>query len=378
MSRTSITVVQILPDLDSGGVERGTLEINQALVGRGHKSIVVSAGGRLVEKLTHEGGEHVTLDIGQKSPATLLLTGNLKRLFADQKVDLVHVRSRMPAWVTLIAWKLISPTRRPRLITTVHGLNSVSWYSRVMTYGERVIAVSDCCRDYVLRNYPKTDPTKVITIHRGVSSDEFPYGFKPSAEWIGNWRCQYPHLAGQFLVLLPGRLTRFKGHFDFLQAIKKVKEQNAPIHGLVVGGVDPRRRSYAESVHTEVTRLGLDDAVTFTGHRSDLREIMSISDAVVSTSIKPPESFGRTVLESVKLGRPTLGYDHGGVGEVLGTIYPEGRVPLEDTDAMAAKLLSIYHDELKPPQPTNEFDLPTLLAKEIDLYESLVAESRSC
>jgi glycosyltransferase involved in cell wall biosynthesis len=177
-------------------------------------------------------------------------------------------------------------------------------------------------------------------------------------------------------VLLPGRLTRFKGHFDFLQAIHQVKTQGVPVHGLIVGGIDPRRRSYAESVQEEVTRLELDDDVTFTGHRSDLREIMSMSNVVVSTSVKPPESFGRTVLESVKLGRPTLGYDHGGVGEVLGKIYPEGRVPLEDTHAMAAKLLAIYRDELIPPQPTNEFDLPTLLAKEVDLYEQLVAQGR--
>jgi hypothetical protein len=79
------------------------------------------------------------------------------------------------------------------------------------------------------------------------------------------------------------------------------------------------------------------------------------------------------VLEAVKLGRPTLGYDHGGVGEVLGKVYPEGKVPLKDTEAMAAKLLAVYRQELKPPQPTNEFDLPSLLAKEVDLYEDLVA-----
>jgi glycosyltransferase involved in cell wall biosynthesis len=371
-----LTVVQILPELESGGVERGTLEINRALVARGHQSIVISAGGRLVDKLIAEGGEHFALNVGKKSPLTLLQAGHLRRLLLDVQADLIHVRSRMPAWVSLLAWKLIPPAKRPPLVTTVHGLNSVSWYSKVMTHGERVITVSDCCRDYVLRNYPKTDPTKVVTIHRGVSADEFPYGFKPSAEWIGNWQAQYPRLNGSFIVLLPGRLTRFKGHFDFLQAIHKVKSQKIPVHGLIVGGVDPRRTSYVDSIHEEVTRLGLDDDITFTGHRSDLREIMSVSHAVVSTSVKPPESFGRTVLEAVKLGRPTLGYDHGGVGEVLSKVYAEGRVPLGDTGAMAAKLLAVYHGELNPPQPSEEFDLPSLLVKEIDLYESLVAERR--
>lgn len=368
--------MQILPALESGGVERGTLEISRALVARGHRSVVISAGGRLVEKLLAEGGEHITLDLGKKSPFTLFKARKLKSFFKELGTDLVHVRSRMPAWVTLLAWKLMPKAQRPRLVTTVHGLNSVSAYSKVMTYGEQVIAVSNCCRDYVLKNYPGTDPAEVIVIHRGVAHEEFPYGFQPSQQWRDDWFKLYPQLDGPFVVLLPGRLTRFKGHFDFLAAIAKLKSQGVPVHGLIVGGADPNRLEYADSIIHEADRLGIGDDVTMAGHRSDLREIMSVSHAVVSTSIKPPESFGRTVLEAIKLGRPTLGYDHGGVGEVLGTIYPEGRVPLEDTATLAAKLAMVYRGELAPPQPTDEFDLPTLLAKEIELYEKLVAEAR--
>jgi glycosyltransferase involved in cell wall biosynthesis len=373
---SKITVVQILPALESGGVERGTLEISRALVARGHRSVVISGGGRLVEKLLAEGGEHVTLDLGRKSPFTLFKAGKLKSIFREYHADLIHVRSRMPAWVTLLAWKLMPKHSRPRLVTTVHGLNSVNRYSKVMTYGEQVIAVSNCCRDYVLKNYPDTDPAKVMVIHRGVSHEEFPYGFQPSQQWRDEWLKLYPQLDGPFVVLLPGRLTRFKGHFDFLAAIAKLKSQGVPVHGVIVGGADPNRLEYADSIIREADRLGIGGGVTMAGHRSDIREIMSVSDAVVSTSIKPPESFGRTVLEAIKLGRPTLGYDHGGVGEVLGKIYPEGRVPFEDIDTLAAKLAMIYRGELAPPNPTDEFDLPTLLAKEIDLYERLVAQRR--
>jgi glycosyltransferase involved in cell wall biosynthesis len=369
--------VQILPELESGGVERGTLEINRALVSRGHRSVVVSAGGRLVNRLSADGGEHVALDTGRKSPFTMLHAGRLKKLLTELQADLVHVRSRMPAWVTLLAWRRMRPAERPRLVTTVHGLNSVNWYSRVMTCGERVIAVSDCCRSYVLRHYPATDPGKVTTIHRGVSSEEFPYGFQPNSEWINDWRTEYPQLQDRFVVLLVGRMTRFKGHFDFLQVVHTLKSQNLPVHGLIVGGKDPRRQAYADSVVAEVQRLGLGDDVTFTGHRADVREIMSVSDVVLSTSIEPPESFGRTVLEAVRLGRPTVGYAHGGVGEVLGTVYPEGRVPLRDTQAMAAKILAIHRGELAPPQPTSRFELAELLDEEIDLYEALVATPRA-
>ena len=364
--------MQILPALEGGGVERGTLEISKGLVSRGHRSVVVSAGGRLVKPLQEQGGVHRALDLSHKSPLTLLKFRKLRQLMIDEQADLVHVRSRMPAWVTLAAWKALPIPKRPRLVTTVHGLNSVNAYSRVMTYGERVIAVSHCCRDYVLTNYPRTDPDKVTVIHRGVDSTQFPYGHQPNSDWLASWSAQFPQLNDRFVILLPGRLTRFKGHFDFLQVIHRLKLDGLPIHGLIVGGEDPRRRKYVESLHEEVDRLELTSDITFSGHRSDIREIMSVSDAVVSASIKPPESFGRTVLEAVRLGRPTIGYAHGGVGEVLSTVYPAGRVALQDTAGMAAKLAEVYRGKLQLPEPTNEFELSTMVEKEIDLYESLV------
>lgn len=373
MSESPLTILQVLPELKGGGVERGTLEISQGLVARGHRSLVASGGGGLVEQLEGQGGQHILLDLSRKSPLTLLKTGKLRRLFEKEEVDLVHVRSRMPAWVTLAAWKSMPPKKRPRLLTTVHGLNSVNVYSQVMTYGERVIAVSHCCRDYVLTNYPQTNPDKVIVIHRGVDPSQFPHGHQPTSEWLERWRTDFPQLVDRFVVLLPGRLTRFKGHFDFLQVIQQLKQNKLPVHGLIVGGEDPRRLKYAQSLYEEVEQLGLSAEITFAGHRTDLREIMSVSDAVVSTSIKPPESFGRTVLEAVRLGRPTIGYAHGGVGEVLSTVYPAGRVELQDTVGMAEKLTQVFRGELAPPEPTDEFKLSTMIEREIDLYETMVA-----
>ena len=369
-----LTVMQILPSLESGGVERGTLEINTALVSRGHRSLVVSAGGNLVEALQAGGGTHIQMSLMKRWPGTLLKIGSLRRLMQDRKVDLVHVRSRMPAWVTYLAWRGMPQEARPRFLTTVHGLNSVNRYSKVMTYGERVITVSHCCRDYVLKNYPDTAPQKVIVIHRGVDAAEFPFGYRPDAEWLAAWHAEFPQLADRFVVLLPGRLTRFKGHFDFLQSVELLKQRRVPVHGLIVGSEDPRRRKYAESVRAEIRRLRLSEEVTLTGHRSDIREVMSVSSAVVSTSIHPPESFGRTVLEAVRLGRPTLGYDHGGVGEVLATVFPQGRVPLQDTTCLADKLQQVFRGELAPPLATRDFELTDMVAKEIDLYEEIVPD----
>ena len=164
-----ITVVQVLPALESGGVERGTLEVGKYLVEHGHRSIVISAGGRLVEQLQREGSEHVSWEIGRKSPLTLLrYIGRLRRFLRKEKVDILHVRSRMPAWVCYLAWKSMSPAKRPHLVTTVHGPYSVNRYGKVMSRGERVIAISNMIMDYVRTNYPEVAPEHIRLIPRGV------------------------------------------------------------------------------------------------------------------------------------------------------------------------------------------------------------------
>jgi hypothetical protein len=162
-----LTIVQLLPQLNAGGVERGTLEINRALVAEGHRSIVISGGGQLVAQLQAEGGEHVEMQVWKKSPLTLGTTRRLRRFMMDVQPDVMHARSRVPAWVTWLAWRRLPEATRPRFLTTAHGMNRPNIYSRVMTYGERVIAVSNTCRDFLLNNYPQTDPDKVTVVHRG-------------------------------------------------------------------------------------------------------------------------------------------------------------------------------------------------------------------
>ncbi len=367
--------MQILPALENGGVEMTTIEVNRAIVARGHQSLVVSAGGPLVEQIERDGGEHIVLDVGKKRLATLLKVAELRRLLADREVDVVNVRSRMPAWITFLAWRRMPPDARPRLITTVHGLNSVNWYSRVMTYGERVITVSQWCHDYVLKNYPETDPDKLTIVYAGIDPSDFSYGYQPDSKWLAQWRRQFPQLVDRFVVVLPGRLTRVKGHFDFIEVITKLQTAGLLVHGLIVGGEDPRRRKYAQSIRDEIVARELDADVTLTGHRADVREILAVADVVVSTTADPPESFGRTVLEAVRLGRPTVGYDHGGVHEVLERIYPEGLVPAKDVDAMAEKIMQLSRHELSPPAATDEFDLQTMLNREVDLYEEIAADA---
>lgn len=366
-----LTIVQLVPQLNTGGVERGTLEVSRALVAAGHRSLVISGGGQLVAQLEAEGGEHVEMQVWKKSPLTLMSVRRLRRWMRDMQPDIVHVRSRVPAWVTWLALKKMPPNARPRFVTTVHGLNRPSAYSRVMTYGERVIAVSNTVFNYLRQTYPDVDPKKITVVCRGVDPQEFPYGYAPSDAWLQKWHEQYPQLKGQFVACVAGRVTRLKGHFDFLAALRILADRGHKVFGVIAGGEDPRRQTYATELRAKVRELSLEDQVIFTGHRSDIRDVIVACDAIISTTAEPPESFGRAVLESVRLGKVTLGYNHGGVGEVLSAVYPEGLVPLRDIDALADRLEAAIGGSVNPPAQNSHFLLETMQSATLALYQDL-------
>jgi glycosyltransferase involved in cell wall biosynthesis len=370
-----LSVAQLLPAMHGGGVERGTLEVARESVRRGHRSVVISAGGRLVPELLNAGGEHLAWPLGVKSPLTLRWIWPLRRWLAEQRIDILHARSRLPAWIGWLAWRGMNPATRPRFVTTVHGLYSVSRYSAVMTYGERVIAVSETVRDYVQRGYPELPVERIQLIPRGVDPAEFPYGYRPSPEWLAEWRRQYPRLSDGPVLTLPGRLSRLKGHEDFIELIARLRTQGLPVYGLIVGGVEPRRQRYADQLQRLVQAKGLSEVVLFTGHRADMRDIYAVSTLVLSLSAQP-ESFGRTVLEALSLGTPVIGYDHGGVGELLRRVYPAGLTPLGDLERLMERVRALL--TVSPPVPTQPvFSLQRMLDDTLALYAELRESPRN-
>jgi hypothetical protein len=199
--------LQILPALHAGGVERGTLEIARYLVQNGHRSLVMSSGGRMVPQLESEGSSHFNWNIGKKSLLTLRLVPQLRQFLIEHRVDIIHLRSRMPAWIGYLAWRKMDPATRPKLVTTVHGAYTVNAYSAVMTKGERVIAVSKTIHNYIQTYYPQVAPSHIRLIYRGVDPLEFPRGYQPDNAWLTKWRNDYPQLAGKIIITLPGRIT---------------------------------------------------------------------------------------------------------------------------------------------------------------------------
>jgi glycosyltransferase involved in cell wall biosynthesis len=347
MSRP-LTVVQLLPALESGGVERSTLEIAEALVQAGHRAIVVSAGGRLLPALAATGAEHITLDIGRKSPLALRHVPALRRLFAEARVDIVHARSRLPAWLARLALRGLPVAGRPRFVTTVHGLNSPSRYSAVMASGERVICVSQTVRDYVLAQYPGTDPGRLRVIARGIDPAEFPSTPSPDHAARARVAARYPQLAGDGpLLLLPGRGTRLKGHADALRLLAGLHAHGSDARLWLLGSRDPGRDAYVTELEAMAKTLGIAAAIAITPPTAAIAQAYAASDLVLQLSRKP-ESFGRTVVEALSVGRPVLGWAHGGVGELLRELQPRGAVAPFDQAALEAGALALL---AQPPPP---------------------------
>lgn len=363
----TLTVLQVLPALDVGGVERGTLEIAKGLVDAGHRSIVVSGGGRLVERLTSQGSEHITLPIGEKSLLTFLLVKKFRQLLRDKSVNVLHVRSRMPAWISYMAWKGMDKDERPKLISTVHGPYSVNAYSKIMVRSEEIIVISQFIKNYVINNYKDVNQEKLTVIHRGIDIDEFPFNYVPDSNWQKKWADKYAHLKNKLVLTLPARITRWKGPEDFLLIINKLKQAGLPVHGLIAGGPHPKRIKFLASLQDQVQRLGIQDSVSFIGHRDDLKEVMAISNIVLSLA-KEPEAFGRTALESLSLGTPVVAYDHGGASEVLGALFPAGLVEANNIDAATKKIMSFYQSTPAINQ-ANPFTRQGMIAGTIGLYE---------
>jgi glycosyltransferase involved in cell wall biosynthesis len=364
-----LTVVQLIPALHSGGAERSTLEIARALVQAGHRSVVISAGGRLATQLVADGSEHITLPIGRKSLRTLAAVGALRRTLRAINPDIVHARSRVPAWLGWWALKGMRP--RPHFVTTVHGLNSPGWYSGIMLRGERVIVVSQTVRDYVLSHYRWLDPSRVRVVPRGIDPAAFPYGYRPDETWRKAFLAGYPELAGAPLLTLAARGTRLKGHHDAIGLLADLKRRGIEARLLLLGVVEPGREAYVAELRELIRRRGVISQVVLSPPRDDIRDVYAVSALVLQLSNKP-ESFGRTVVEALSLCRPVLGYAHGGVGELMAELYPAGRVPLGDHERLverAAELLRVA----PPIAPLHSYRLIDMQNATLALYAELAA-----
>jgi glycosyltransferase involved in cell wall biosynthesis len=366
-----VKVVQVLPALEVGGVERGTLDIAKALVDAGHESVVISAGGRLVTQLEQEGSRHVLWDLGKKSLLTFLKFWAFRKWLKKEKPDIVHVRSRMPAWVVWLAWRGMPKRERPKFITTLHGMHSVNWYSAIMAKGERVICVSETCKKYLFDNYKVDNPDKVTVIHRGIDEDYFYRGFKPTEEWREKFFGEHPDCIDKKLICFPGRITRWKGHLELVKVVEELAKQRADFKVLVVGG--DSKGKFLTEVQSAIETNGLEHFFVFLGTRSDMRELYAISDVSLSLTTTTAESFGRAVVESIAVGTPVIAYAHGAVEETMNALAPEYLVESGDFVSVMRAVEKVFETTVSLPQ--NTFTLSQMKRATLDIYKRFTSHT---
>ena len=361
-------VVQLLPELNEGGVERGVVELNRELVKLGVESIVISAGGKQAARIDQDGGRHVRFDLASKSlisaPVRIL---RLRRLFRELRPDILHARSRVPAW---LAWLANRPLRIP-FVTTVHGFNSINAYSRVMTYGDRVVCVSQAIKEYVQQHY-QVPEEKIAVIPRGVDLDLF-NPEQVDRKVVEALREKY-RLDGRFVVTAVGRITQLKDYETFIRGVVAAKKQIPLICGLIVGGVRQDKQSYYQSLQDLVKSLGAEDLIRFVGSQSCVEPWYVLSDIVVSCSNKP-ESFGRTAAEALAMNVPVVASNHGGVLDIVVPGKTGQLFSPRDAEGFAQALLRVREQRLLGLRETISecFSLGKMVEAYFRLYQRFVS-----
>ena len=343
------TLLQVVPELETGGAEQTTIDVAHAVVRIGGKALVATRGGRMAARLEADGARLAQMPVQTKNP--LVMLGNAARLvdlIRREKVSIVHARSRAPAFSALWAAQV---TGTP-FVATYHGVYNAKsqlkrWYNAVMTRGDLVIANSDYTRDHVLAEH-HLDPAKIVSIPRGVDLKRF----NPS--WVTPERIQALRETWRLDVrdrrtklLLAGRLTRIKGHLLIVEAARRMKAEGRDDFLIIFAGDDQGRTGYREEVETAIVTAGLSEHVRLVGHCDDMPAAYQICDIAMLPTTKP-ESFGRTAVEPQVMGKPVLASDHGGTTETVVSGETGWLVKVDDPDAWAQAMTKAI--DMGPPR----------------------------
>lgn len=341
---TGITILQVIPDLDAGGAERTAVDVAAAVVEAGGRALIASRGGRLAAEAEAAGARCVAFPAATKNPAIMLANARrLERLAREEHVTLIHARSRAPAWSALIA------ARRARLplVTTYHGAYRrggalKNLYNSVMARGDVVIANSHFTAQLICERHPFAEP-RIRVIHRGTDLSAFEQT-AVSPERLRALRAAWSIAEGRRIVLLPARLTAWKGHDVLIDAASRLVAAGRDDVDFVLAGDPQGRDGYRDTLVDRMVRSGLAHRIRLVGHCSDMPAAYALADVVTVPSTQP-EAFGRTAVEAQAMGRPVVASDLGAAPETV-LAPPEvtqdartgWRVPPGDADALAAAI----------------------------------------
>tara|TARA_Y100001934_G_scaffold177065_1_gene209676 strand:+ start:500 stop:1663 length:1164 start_codon:yes stop_codon:yes gene_type:complete len=370
-------ILQVLPHLNSGGLVSGAIEISNALQKSGHISYVASNGGRREREIIREGGIVLLLPLASKNPITIFRNiYRLSKIIQKNKIDIIHARSRAPAWSAYFAAKKMNIP----FITTFHGTYSIKgkWkkkYNSVMTKGDKVIAISNFIKKHILNNY-NINHQKVVTIHRGINLDTFNH-LEVSDERLISFCKKFNIPEDNFVILLPGRITRWKGHKTLIEAVAMLGRED--IVCLFVGDIQGRNKYYNE-LNSLIDKLGLTNNFRIIENQIDMAAIYKLADVVISASTEP-EAFGRVVAEAQAMGRPTVAVNHGGgpeiiINNVTGWLFKSGdAIDLSDKILKAIDLDDLERKNMasKAIERTSlNFNNDTMCFKTLEIYSDLI------
>ncbi len=311
--QTQPVIMQIIPELGPGGAEQGCVDIAAEIVASGAQAIVVSHGGTRLGELERIGAVHINLPVHSKNPLQMWRNiGALQKIIERYNVNIVHVRSRAPAWSAMAACK----KTRAHFMTTCHAPYNISgeakkFYNSAIAQGERVIAISHYVAHYLQEHYHLDDRT-IRLIPRGIPVERF-HPTAVTAQRMITLAQQWRIPDGANVVMLPGRLTRWKGHSVLIDAIERIARKDL---FCVIIGSDQGRKEYRQELEAAIAQKNLGNQVRLVDHCNDMPAAYMLATVVVCPSTDP-EGFGRVPVEAQAMGRPIVASDHGGAQETI-------------------------------------------------------------
>jgi len=317
----------MVPALESGGVETGTIDLAVSLEKMGHTVSVMSSGGKLVKQLEDNKILHIKLPINKKSILSLFLIPKIARILKYQQTDIVHASSRVPAWIGFLACKL---TGIP-FVTSCHGFYSKHFFSAIMGSGKLVMVISEVIKRRMIEDF-KVPEEKIRLVYRGVDLNKYPF-----------YLTKYDEDKDSFTIINIGRLTPLKGQYEFIKAMKIVVDKIKNVKAWIVGEEKKGSENYLNKLKALVKELNLGENISFLGRREDVPSLLQESDCLVlSTDV--PAGFGRTVIEAGATGVSVCASDIGGIPEIIDDGISGLLFPPKDKNKMAETIIRMLND----------------------------------
>lgn len=372
------TILQVVPALVAGGVERGCIEIAKAIVAEKWEAIITSSGGPLVSNVVEADAHHINMNVDTKNIFSMILNiYRLSNLIREHDIDLIHARSRAPAWSSYFAAK---KTDRP-FVTTFHGIYNFSesikrQYNGIMTKGDRVIAVSNFVKEHILENYEISEG-KIRIIHRGVDTNYFNPTNVPK-DSINSIKEKYHVPKDVPVILLPARMTRWKGHECLVKALNTIKDKE---FFCIIAGDLGKHPNFTHEIKSLIQELKLQGKIQTFGAESFMPGLYAIADIVLSTSIEP-EAFGRVVIEAQAMEKLVIASNIGGAAETIKDnesgfhVSPNDPVELAEKigyvlDNLGSKEIDKIRKNARKSAAKN-FSLEAMQKKTLDVYKEII------